>query len=44
MMIGLTLLGAYVVAIMLLTYALEHRAAHWVLVFACACAASPLYG
>jgi hypothetical protein len=29
---------------MLVAYALEHRAATWVLVFALACAASSLYG
>jgi hypothetical protein len=29
---------------MLLSYALENRSAWWVLVFACACAASSLYG
>jgi hypothetical protein len=29
---------------MLVAYALEHRGARWVLVFALACAASSLYG
>lgn len=41
---ALTLFGACAVALMLLAYALENRAAWWVLVFACACAASSLYG
>jgi hypothetical protein len=40
----LTLFGAGAVTIMLLAYALEERAAGWVLVFALACAASSLYG
>ncbi|GHO55390.1 hypothetical protein [Ktedonobacter robiniae] len=40
----LTIFGACAVGVMLLSYALEHRAAYWVLVFACACAASSLYG
>jgi hypothetical protein len=41
---ALTLFGAGAVTIMLLAYALEERAAGWVLVFALACAASSLYG
>ena len=40
----LTVFGAGSVRIMLLSYALEDRAATWVLVFALACAASSLYG
>ena len=40
----LTLFGAAAVSVMLLAYALEERAATWVLVFALACAASSLYG
>jgi len=40
----LTLFGAAAVSVMLLAYALEERAAAWVLVFALACAASSLYG
>jgi hypothetical protein len=40
----LTLFGASAVAVMLLAYALEHRSAWWVLVFALACAASSVYG
>lgn len=40
----LTLFGAAAVSLMLLSYALERRAAWWVLVFAVACAASSLYG
>ncbi len=40
----LTLFGAGAVSFMLLSYALEDRAATWVLVFALACAASALYG
>ncbi len=43
-MMLLTLFGAGAVSIMLLSYALEERAAAWVLVFALACAASSLYG
>jgi hypothetical protein len=43
-MIMLTLFGAGAVALMLLSYALEHRSSWWVLVFAFACAASSLYG
>lgn len=39
----LTLFGSVAVAAMLLAYALEHRSACWVLVFAFACAASALY-
>jgi hypothetical protein len=41
---SLTIFGAVAVSIMLLAYALERRSAWWVLVFACACAASSLYG
>ncbi len=40
----LTVCGAGAVSVMLLSYALEDRAAIWVLVFAFACAASSLYG
>jgi hypothetical protein len=40
----LTLFGASAVTVMLLSYALEHRAVGWVFVFALACAASSLYG
>jgi len=40
----LTLFGASAVTVMLLAYALEHRSAWWVLVFALACAASSVYG
>jgi hypothetical protein len=40
----LTLYGAAAVTLMLVAYALEPRAAGWVLVFALACAASSLYG
>lgn len=40
----LTLYGAAAVSLMLLSYALEQRAAAWVLVFALACAASSVYG
>jgi hypothetical protein len=40
----LTLFGASAVALMLLSYTLEHRSSWWVLVFALACAASSLYG
>lgn len=40
----LTIFGACAVAIMLLAYAMENRASWWVLIFACACAASSLYG
>jgi len=43
-MMLLTLFGAGAVSSMLLSYALEDRAATWVLVFALACAASSLYG
>jgi hypothetical protein len=43
-MSGLTLFGAVAVSIMLLSYALENRSAWWVLLFACACAASSTYG
>jgi hypothetical protein len=41
---ALTVFGACAVAVMLLSYALEHRSAWWVLIFALACAASSLYG
>jgi hypothetical protein len=40
----LTLFGAGAVTLMLIAYALEARAAAWVLLFALACAASSLYG
>lgn len=40
----LTLFGASAVAVMLLSYAFEHRSSKLVLVFALACAASSLYG
>jgi len=40
----LTLYGAAAVTLMLVAYALESRAAGWVLVFALACVASSLYG
>ena len=40
----LTMFGAGAVTIMLIAYALESRAAAWVLAFALACAASSLYG
>jgi uncharacterized membrane protein YedE/YeeE len=40
----LTLYGAAAVTLMLVAYALEQRAAGWVLVFALACVASSLYG
>jgi hypothetical protein len=40
----LTLFGAGAVTLMLVAYALEARAAVWVLTFALACAASSLYG
>jgi hypothetical protein len=43
-MTTLTLFWARAVTVMLLAYALEHRLAWWVLVFALACAASSLYG
>lgn len=43
-MSGLTLFGAGAVSVMLLAYALEQRSAWWVLIFACACAASSTYG
>lgn len=43
-MSALTLFGAAAVSLMLVSYALEGRAAWWVLVFAFACAASSLYG
>jgi hypothetical protein len=41
---GITLFGAVAVTIMMLSYALERRSSWWVLVFACACAASSGYG
>ncbi len=40
----LTLFGAVAVTVMMLAYALERRSAWWLLVFACACAASSTYG
>ena len=40
----LTLFGAVAVSLMLLFYALEHRAPAFVLAFAAACAASSAYG
>jgi len=40
----LTLFGAAAVSLMLLFYALEHRASGLVLAFAAACAASSAYG
>lgn len=40
----LTLFGAGAVALMLVSYALEHRSCWWVLVFALACLACSLYG
>lgn len=40
----LTLFGAVAVTVMMVAYALERRAAGWVLVFAVACAASSAYG
>jgi hypothetical protein len=40
----LTLYGAAAVTLMLVAYALEQRAAGWVLFFALACVASSLYG
>ncbi len=41
---ALTLFGAVAVSLMLLFYALEHRAPVFVLAFALACAASSVYG
>ena len=41
---GLTILGLLSVSAMLLFYALEPRAPHYVLAFAAACALSALYG
>jgi hypothetical protein len=41
---ALTVFGAVAVSMMLLSYALEARAAAFVLAFAGACAASSLYG
>lgn len=43
-MSALTLFGAVAVGSMLLCYALESRAAFWVLAFAAACVASSVYG
>jgi hypothetical protein len=40
----LTLYGATAVTVMLIAYALEHRAPWWIFVFAVACAASSVYG
>ncbi len=40
----LTLYGAAAVSLMLVSYALEWRSPWWILVFACACAASSSYG
>jgi hypothetical protein len=40
----LTLYGAAAVSLMLVSYALEKRSPWWILVFACACAASSSYG
>jgi len=39
----LTVFGAAAVTLMLVAYALEHRSARWILIFACACAASAIY-
>ena len=39
----LTAFGAGAVTLMLISYALEHRAALWILIFAFACAASAVY-
>ena len=39
----LTAFGAGAVTLMLVSYALEHRANLWILVFAFACAASAIY-
>lgn len=41
---ALTLFGAVAVTVMMVSYAFEHRSAWWILVFACACAASSMYG
>lgn len=41
---SLTTFGACAVTVMLISYALEHRSSWFVLIFACACAASSLYG
>jgi len=41
---GLTLFGLVAVSLMLLTYALEHRDARFVLAFAGTCALSSAYG
>lgn len=40
----LTLFGAVAVTVMMVSYALERRSVGWILVFACACAASSAYG
>lgn len=40
----LTVYGAAAVSLMLVSYALEGRSPWWILVFACACAASSTYG
>ncbi len=40
---SLTVFGAASVTLMLVAYALEHRSTKWILVFACACAASAVY-
>ncbi len=39
----LTAFGAGAVTLMLISYALEHRATLWILVFAFACVASAIY-
>lgn len=41
---ALTLFGAIAVTVMMVSYALECRSAWWILIFACACAASSMYG
>ncbi len=41
---ALTLFGAIAVTVMMIAYALERRSVWWILVFACACAASSTYG
>jgi hypothetical protein len=40
----LTIFGACAVTVMLISYAFEQRTSWFVLIFACACAASSLYG
>ncbi len=40
----LTAFGLLAVSAMLVTYALEHRGAHYVLLFALACALGSIYG